>query len=177
MATPIYGSVNYGTDDTVSLFKKVFASSGGIAGGASDVIRIESMIPVGGAVGGGASSEILGLLGAGGYPMYGDVCYGDMPYLLRQFESVGGAIAGGKADINITRPSMSIGGAIFGGASAYVRIWSWESVGGFIGGGWGDEDGDFSKVVYATFIFRQPEVIFVGPSERWDIPNILRSLE
>lgn len=159
-----------------SLYDVYVTVGGAVAGGACDVVRVLQVLGVGGATAGGSSPEAHGS-GSSGYPIYGDIGYGDMPYLERQFTMQGGAIVGGTADIQQIRQEVAVGGAIAGGLAPYIRIWCQVATGGALGGGWSDEDGDFSKIITVEFLLNWPEVLFVPPSERWDIPNILRSLE
>ena len=159
------------------LFTEAVGLGGAVVGGTGAVIRIVSVLPnIGGAVAGGSSPDTRGAIGTG-YPIYGDFCYGDMPYLERQQEMEGGMVAGGAADFLRVRVDSSDGGAIVGGVANYIRIWCQVSNGGSLGGGWSDEDGDFSKVISVEFVLKWPEALFVPPSERWDINNVLRSIE
>ena len=173
--TPIAGAPTSDFHNDLLFIEKV-ASGGAVAGGACIAVRILQVHGVGGATAGGSSPEAHGS-GGSGYPIYGDIGYGDMPYLERQFTMQGGAIVGGTADIQQIRQEVAVGGAIAGGLAPYIRIWCQVATGGALGGGWSDEDGDFSKIITVEFLLNWPEVLFVPPSERWDIPNILRSLE
>ena len=158
------------------LYTESVSTGGAIAGGTVEVIRVLQIEGGAGAVAGGSSPESHGETGTG-YPIYGDVGYGDMPYLERQAEMEGGAVVGGVADFLTVRSEVASGGALAGGLADYIRIWNQVATGGALGGGWSDEDGDFSKIIAVEFLLKWPEVLFVPPSERWDIPNLLRSLE
>jgi hypothetical protein len=124
---------------------------------------------------GGATVWTFGVLTAGGYPMYGDLCYGDMPYLLRQFEFTGGAIFGGDADYSRRRSDVSAGGLVLAGLADYYRLWNKEGEGGWLLGGWAPVDGDFSKYVKCLFGFKAPRVIFVMAADKSDIEALVRS--
>lgn len=107
---------------------------------------------------------------------FGVACFGE-GFEPPEKVGLGGAIAGGVADIYHDLVFVSLGGAVFGGevprlASA-IRV----SSGGFIAGGEFYYEGDFDKVVSCTFLFKAPEVLFVPPSERWDIPRLMKELE
>lgn len=173
--TPIAGAPTSDFHNDL-LFTEAVSRGGAVVGGTAAIIRILQVEGVAGAVAGGSFTKSYGGVGVG-FPIYGDLSYGDMPYLERQGEMEGGAVAGGTSPFLTVRTESAVGGALAGGEAPYVRIWNQESVGGALGGGWGDEDGDFSKIITATFSLRWPEALFVPPSERWDIPNILRSLE
>lgn len=173
--TPIAGAPTGDFHNDLLFIEK--ASIGGIVlGGTAEVIRIIQVDGVGGLLFGGSWPKTEGTAGTG-YPIYGDFCYGDMPYIERQQEMEGGFIAGGQANYIREWNRVAEGGFVLGGSADYVRIWNRETVGGMIFGGYGDEQGDFSKLILATFLLKWPEAMFVPPSEKWDIPNILRSLE
>lgn len=161
-----------------SLYVEFVSEAGFIIGGTVDGYGKEKGYDsTGGLLVGGAFVSRVGAILAGGYPIYGDVLLGDMPYLVRQTESVGGFVFGGEADYVRNYPYTFAGGFVVGGECEYTRVSYYNALGGFVVGGYGDEEGDFSKVILVYFSLKWPECLFVPPSERLDIPNILRSLE
>ena len=161
------------------LFKQVTFAAGALLGGTTMPIGFKiHLTSVGGGLIGGATVWRQGYLTPGGYPMYGDLCYGDMPYLIRQTESVGGAIGGGQAGILRTAQRDFEGGALVGGELEYVRVWCRTIEGGFVGGGYFPLDGDFSKMVNVTFYFSTPLTLFSTALDKTDITDFVqRSLD
>lgn len=161
-----------------SLYLVATSAGGSIAGGSSNGYeKTRVAVPTAGAVGGGAFVWTYGVLTAGGYPMYGDLCYGDMPYLLRQSESVGGAVAGSANDDDAVYSRLWVkaadGGALVGGLAEYFRLWNKEPEGGALAGGWALLDGDFSKTMRVLFGFKAPRVIFVMSADKSDIEDLV----
>jgi hypothetical protein len=91
--------------------------------------------------------------------------------------AVGGAIAGGAADFYHDLVFVSLGGAVLGGEVPRLANAIRVATGGCLFGGESDYEGDMDKVVSVTFLFKAPETLFVPPSERWDIPRLMKELE